>query len=145
MPPTLKRILWAGVPTAVLLAGLGFALAEATDLYLAANRPVRGLDVIDESVSSPNSLPRDPVSATVRRTLPLTMAAWGFGVVVAYEGLRRLIKGPTRKPSTPSVLAPTDVDKLLADLMRKAEADRAESETVTPPPAAPITPAPVPR
>lgn len=143
MPPTLKRILWAGVPAAVLLAGLGFALAEAADVYLAANQPARGVEAIDGAAPPADALPPDPVPSTLRRTLPLTMAAWGFAVVAAYEGVRRLVKGPARKPGlVPPVPAPTDVDQLLADLMRKAEADRAVSETATPPPAAPVTPAP---
>ncbi len=122
---TLKRILWTGLPVAALLAGLGFALAEATDLFLSANHPGRVVDVIDGAARTGGEPLADPLPAAVRRTLPVSMALWGFGLVAAYEGLRRLVKGPAKKAVAATKPAGVDVDKLLEDLMRKAEADRA--------------------
>jgi hypothetical protein len=135
MPPTLKRIVWAGVPAAVLLAGVGFVLAEAADLFLAAQEPARAVEAIDGAAPPAPAPPA--VTADVRRTLPLTMAAWGFALVTVYELLRWLIRGtpkPAGQPKKP-VPATADVDKLLNDLLVKAEADRAGPSTATPPPA----------
>ncbi len=131
MPPTLKRILWNGLPAAVLLAGLGFALAETAGFFLDANRPARQLSAADGAAPL-----ADPVPADLRRSLPVSMAVWGFALVAGYEGVRRLLKGPGKKagPRLPPVPAGAAVDKLLSDLMRKAEADRAGPDTTTPPP-----------
>lgn len=134
MPPTLKRILWAGVPAAALLAGVGFVLAEAADLFVAANEPARAVEAIDGAAPPADRPP--PVSVNLRRTLPLTMAAWGFGLVAAYEGLRRLLRGAPKPPAAQKpAQTPADVDRLLNDLLVKAEADRAGPSTATPPPA----------
>ena len=79
--------------------------------------------------------------ADLRRSLPVSMAVWGFALVAGYEGVRRLLRGPAKKPTPrlPPVPPQAVVDKLLDDLMRKAEADRVGPEAATPPPVA-LTP-----
>jgi hypothetical protein len=132
VPPTLNRILKAGLPAAAALAVLGYGLAEAADVFLSATKPHRQVEVID-GATVPADAPADPVPTALRRTLPVTMALWGFGLVAAFEGLRRLVKGPAVKPPIKRPAA-ADVDKLLADLMVRAEADKAGPEVATPAP-----------
>ena len=136
VPPTLKRILWNGLPAAAALAVVGFLLAETADLFLDANRPVRG-EV--ERVGGIEPL-ADPTPEALRRTLPVTLAVWGFALVAAGEGIRRLVKGPPKKPGKlPPVPPRAEVDKLLSDLMKKVEADRVGPEVATPPPAGAVS------
>lgn len=122
MSQTLKRIVRAGLPAGLVLAAVGYGLAELAGAFLSAQVPAREVVAVDGA--DPAAAPPDPLPADLRRTLPLTMACWGVGLVTAYELLRRLVKGPAQPPKRSPVPAAGDVDKLLDDLLKKAEADR---------------------
>jgi hypothetical protein len=110
------RILKSAILAALVLAGLGYLIAEMAGTWFEVNNPTR--------THGPES-----VSATLRQRLPLTMAAWGFGLVAFYEFLRSLWMPKAKpKPITPE----PNVEAQLQQLLREAEA---RSLTATPAPA----------
>jgi hypothetical protein len=148
MHPIPVRILKQGIPVALILAAVGFLMAEAAGIFFAmqsgGDSSVR-VTVGDAPASADAG---EDLTRTLQRRLPFTLAAWGFGLVVALELLLGLWRG--RKPATPSSSAPTvptedETEKLLNQLLQQAdaaEADRAKSATDTPPPGTPCpTPA----
>jgi hypothetical protein len=136
MHPILVRILKQGIPVALILAVVGFVLAEAAGMWFAMQsagdstvRVTVGDTPIDPSANGGKDLTR-----ALRTRMPLTLAAWGFGIVAVIELLLGLWRG--RKPATPATPpAEVDVEKLLQQV-GEAEAQRANLSD-TPPPGSP--------
>jgi hypothetical protein len=144
MHPILVRILKQGIPVAVILAVVGFVLAEGAGMWFAMQsggdstvRVTVGSAPVDPSADGGKDLTR-----ALRTRMPFTMAAWGFGIVAVIELFLGLVRG--RKPAAPAAPAEIDVEKLLSQHLQKAEAasgDRTRSAADTPPPGSPC-PAP---
>jgi hypothetical protein len=138
MHPILVRILKQGIPVALILAAVGFVLAEAAGMWFAmqsgGDSTVR-VTVGDATVPADPSSGGNDLTRALRTRMPFTMAAWGFGIVAVIELLLGLWRG--RKPMAPVVPAEVEIEKLLQQHLQKAEAanaDRARSATDTPPP-----------
>lgn len=137
MRDTLIRVLKSGVPTALVLAALGWVMAEAAGLWLAGQPVSRSQPGIPSDSSAATG--SEDVADMFRSRLPFAMAAWGFGIVTAFELTLGLWRGG-KKPAARPVAVPTEdeVEKLLNDLLRQAEAAeaaRAANPTPTPVPA----------
>jgi hypothetical protein len=110
------RILKSAVPSALMLALVGYLFAEMAGVWY----------------DSHMTTPEHKSTATVdhlRSRLPLTMAAWGFGLVTLYELVRSLWR-PRPEPK-PAVAEPS-VEEQLQKLLREA---KAQNLAATPPPA----------
>jgi hypothetical protein len=136
MHPILVRILKQGIPVALVLAVIGYLMAEAGGMFIAMQAG---------GESSANA--GEHLTKTLQRRLPFTMAAWGFGLVVVFELVLGLLRGRKSTPATgpaPAVPTEDETEKLLNQLLQQAdaaEARRARSATDTPPPGTPC-PAP---
>jgi hypothetical protein len=136
MHPTLVRILKQGIPVALILAAIGYLMAEVGGMFIAMQAGG------ESSVNAGEHLTR-----TLQRRLPFTMAAWGFGLVVVFELVLGLVRGrkPTPAPGpAPAVPTEDETEKLLNQLLQQAdaaEAQRKKVNTDTPPPSTPC-PAP---
>lgn len=109
------RILRRGLPTAAVLALMGYGMAEFAGIYLAAQP---GAERGDGQWA-------ENVAASLRYRVPLGMAAWGFGLVALFEFLHWLVRGNPPAPAPKSAAAPDATERLLTDLLRRAEADKA--------------------
>lgn len=76
-----------GLPTAAVLAGLGFVLAELSSIWMQIQSPPRMS--ADESWIW-------QTQSKLRWQLPLGMAAWGFGLVAIFEAVVTAIRGGAR-------------------------------------------------
>lgn len=140
MHPILVRILKQGIPVAIILAVVGYVLAEAAGMWFAmqsgGNSTVRvtvGNTPVDPSADGGKDLTR-----ALRTRMPFTLAAWGFGIVAVIELFLGLVRG--RKPAVPPAQpAEVNVEKLLQQVA-EAESQRAKLSD-TPPPGSPC-PAP---
>jgi hypothetical protein len=119
MRDVLRRIALHGGLTAIVLAIVGFMLAELATIWLAGSpgvrmstgEPVAGTDV------------DDAVGARLRTRIPLLMAAWGFAFVAVGELVLHWWRG--RKPV---VVKPPELDpaeKLLEELLSQVESKAA--------------------
>jgi len=110
------RLLKNGLPVAVLLAALGYGMANMAEMM--AGRP---------EIPTPGHVPE--MRAQLQNRLPFTMAAWGFGIVVAFEALFSLWRKPV--PPVTEVKAVTvedEAEQLLMKLLEEADAaERARS------------------
>lgn len=118
------RIVRNAVIVAFPLALLGYLLAELAGFGLASQPAF--------------SRPRDAValeelSARMRNRLPFTLAAWGVGLVTAFELLLFLVRGNPAPTPLPDEPAPHD--DLYTNLLKQAE-------TTESAPASPNTPKP---
>lgn len=132
MRPVLKRIAVNGLLTAAAAGVIGYLLSQLAGMWLAAS-----------ATTAPGPAPgEDAPQDALRRTLPVSMALWAFGLVAVGElvlaGLRR-----RPKPTPPPVETPVDpAEALLEELLTQAESAIA-GETqdgmpvVTPPPVEP--------
>lgn len=104
------RVLRAAIPGAILLGVAGLGMREFARM----------------------ASPGDPTDvARMTRNIPLTMAAWGFGVAGLFALVGALWRGPPPKPeSSPepvvseSGLDP-EVEKLLNRLLAESEGEKA--------------------
>ena len=122
-----KRVLKNGLPVAVLLAALGYGMAQMAEMMAGkSDRP------------TPAHVPE--LRTHLQYRLPLTMAAWGLGIVVAFEGLFSLWRRPVPPVAEVKAVAPMDeAEQLLLKLLEEADAaERARSmpsaADPTPPP-----------
>jgi len=114
MPTTASRILRNGLLAAFMLGALGFAYAHFAGVWFDSKTgdreaPIGGAEVTE----------------ALQWRVPLTMAAWGFGLVALFE----LFASLWRKPETlsPSASAPVpDAEVLLSELLDQAEAAERE-------------------
>ena len=140
MHPILARILKQGIPVALILAAVGFLMAQAAGMFFAAqsggDSSLR-VTVGDAPASADGG---DDLARALQRRLPFTLAAWGFGLVVVVELVLGLLRGLKPAPaSAPAAAVPTEdeTERLLNKLLQQAdvaEADRARAATDTPPP-----------
>lgn len=133
---TLLRVLKHGLPTALVLAGIGWVMSEAAGMWLAGQPRTRPQAGVHYDPSAPGG--GTDVAAVLRTRLPFTMAAWGFGIVLTFELLLALWRGesPPEKPKAIGVPSEVEVEKLLNELLRQAEAAeaaRAEQTKSMPP------------
>ena len=127
MRVTLTRILKYGLPTAALLALLGFLMAELAGTWV-ASQPAPTLQP-RASVESPANesvmtvRPDAEAVEALRYKLPLQMAAWGFGLVVLCELVLAFWRGQKPPLPGPGLRPPTDeeVEDLLNQLLQQAE------------------------
>ncbi len=127
MHPLLVRVLKSGLPVAVILALFGYLLAEAAGMWLGGQgdssvRVTVGPPAADGSSSAGDQ----DVAQALRRRLPFTLAAWGFGLAAVFELLAALWRrgrapAPT-KPPTPTASPEAEVEKLLHQLLQQADA-----------------------
>ncbi len=135
MRRTAIRILKHGVPAALVLAVIGYVMAEMAGAWVSANVPVRAnQEALDLPDDAPKPSHGDAVAETIRNRLPFTMAAWGFGLVVVLELFLRMWRGnPAAVPPKPPTNPNADVEHLLNQLLLQADADRAAMAAVPPP------------
>lgn len=121
MKPEQKRVLIHATLTAVVLAVIGYMFAEFAGTWLNTQsaRP-----------ASADLNPALPEGARVR--IPLMMALWGFAFVVVGEFIaaRFRKKKPVEEPQS---AAAAETEKLLTELLAKAEAERAAKPPTDPP------------
>jgi hypothetical protein len=144
------RILRHGLPAAVILAVVGYLMAEVAGLWVAGNDPGRRAAIERTDLATqPTATPGPDVATALRARLPFTMAAWGFGLVVVFELLLAFWRGGAAPPAPtpPGPATDDEVEKLLNQLLQQAEAAEAARQsaaTDTPPPAPAPTPFPAP-
>ena len=127
---TLIRVLKSGVPTALMLAALGWVMAEGAGMWLAGQTVGRSGAPYDSG---------SDVAGTLRTRLPFAMAAWGFGIVLVFELVLSLWRGG-KPPAPKPVATPSEdsVEKMLNELLAQteaAQAARAANPAATPVPA----------
>lgn len=116
------RILKQGLPVAVVLGLLGWAFAEAAGMVLAGQALVRPAGVDADGVPAAAS---NDVAGMLRGRLPFTMAAWGFAIVAGMEVLLSLWRGQKPPVENPAKQTQAETDRLLNELLAKAEAEQA--------------------
>ena len=115
MHPLLKRILLNGALTAAILAGVGLLFAH----FAGVMAPGSGIRPGSEDLNQ-------PVADSIRASVPLTMAFWGFAFVAVCEAVRwRLVGSKSAAAAKPAEQQPDDVEKLLNELLEQAESRRA--------------------
>lgn len=129
------RIVRNGVVAAFPLALIGYLLAELAGFGL-ATQP--GFAQPRDAVAV------EEVSAQLRQRLPFTMAAWGVGLVTAFELLLYLVRG-NPAPLSPEVTESSESksiphDDLYNKLLQHAEAPGQTTADATVTPAAAPTP-----
>ena len=110
------RVLKNGLPVALLLAALSYGMANMAEMM--AGRP---------EIPTPGHVPE--MRSHLQNRLPFTMAAWGFGIVVAFEALFSLWRKPV-PPATEvkAVTVEDEAEQLLMKLLEEADAaERARS------------------
>ena len=109
----LHRLLINGLPTAAILAIFGYAFAQFAGMWY-----------VSESGGRHSPVGADDIAGTLEWRLPLTMAAWGFGLVALFEAVLSLWRKPDAAPVR---LAPAvdETEQLLLKLLEEAEAAEA--------------------
>jgi hypothetical protein len=145
MRVTLVRIAKHGLPTAALLALLGFLMAEMAGIWVASQPAPSAPRASVESpadTAAPADRPDTVAVRALRYQLPLEMAAWGFGLVVLCELWLALWRSKKPPMHPPGLRPPTDaeVEELLNQLLQQAEEAEAARKAAaarpadTPPP-----------
>ncbi len=111
----LLKLLKAGVPTAAILAFFGYAFAQFAGMWY-----------ISESGGRESPVGAAEIARTLEWRLPLTMAAWGFGLVALFEGVLSLWRKPV--PVPPPVAVVDETEQLLLKLLEEADAAEAERQ-----------------
>ena len=112
----LLKILRNGLPTAAVLAVLGYLFAQFAGMWY-----------VSESGGRNSPLGASELAGTLEWRLPLTMAAWGFALVALFEGVLALWAKPTA-PSPQAVAPPDETEQLLLQLLEEAEEAEAERQ-----------------
>lgn len=121
MRPYLLKLLKNGVPTAVVLAVVGYLFAQLAAMWYVSESGGRANVGVQE------------MSETLQWRLPLTMAAWGFGLVALFEGVLSLWRTPAPTPSlTAAPPAVDETEQLLLQLLEEAEAAEAVRQSRIP-------------
>lgn len=113
MRPYLLKLLKNGVPTAVILAVIGYLFAQLASMWYVSESGGRENVGVQE------------MSETLQWRLPLTMAAWGFGLVALFEGVLSLWRTPVAPPTISTPPAVDETEQLLLQLLEEAEAAEA--------------------
>ena len=131
MRATIFRILKNGVPTAIVLAVLGYMMGGFAGMWFDSNQIPRKVDGKLTSNVIGNS--GNDITLQLRAQLPFTMAAWGFALVTVFELIALVWRGPHAafqpSPVAKSVVSATsdldpEVEKLLNQLLEQADAAR---------------------
>ena len=110
MRPYLLKLLKTGLPTAAGLGVVGYAFARFAGMWYVSEAGGR------------TAIGANDIAEALEWRLPLTMAAWGFGLVALFEGILSIWRKPTT-PATPAALTPVDeTEQLLLKLLEEAEA-----------------------
>ena len=124
MSPFVRRLFISVLPTVVLLALCGYGLSRAAGLYVANGR--------DSG---------EQLAETLQWRLPITLAAWGGGLVFLMELVRYLWVKPVAKTQTAEAvktLTPDqEAEQLLLQLLEQNESAKVAASvslTQTPPP-----------
>lgn len=111
-----NRLLWNGLPVAVLLAGVGYGLSQMAEMMHGKSDRPRPDGVAD-------------LADHLQWRLPLGLAAWGFGLVLVFELLFSLWRKPWPAESGQRIEAKKSVasiqdeaEQLLLKLLAEAEA-----------------------
>lgn len=116
----LTRILRNGAIVAITLAIFGSMMASVAGVWLA------GQPAMSRSTDAPGNA--TDLAADLRIRIPLALAAWGFGLVTAFELLLYLVRGnpkPAATATSPAATAPgsdAEVDALYNKLLTDSEA-----------------------
>jgi hypothetical protein len=115
----LNRILRHGIPTALILGCLGYIFAQFAGVWYqdhAGDRdaPTGGFEVTE----------------SLQWTMPITMALWGIGVVVAMEFARWLWRTWFPKPTVSTSAPGPDAEQLLLKLLDEAETAERERNSL---------------
>lgn len=109
MPTTAKRILRHGLLAALMLGALGYVYAQFAGLWFDTKAGAGGAEVTE----------------ALQWRVPLTMAAWGFGLVAVFEFFAGLWRTP-EKPTLVESKSVPDAETLLLELLDQAEAAERE-------------------
>ena len=115
MHPILIRILKQGIPVALILAVIGYLMAEAAGMFFATQG---GDSAVRITVGNapPSEDGGEDLTRALQRRLPFTLAAWGFGLITVFELVRGLLRGhqsATPSGSLPAVPTEDETEKLL--------------------------------
>src|SRR5207253_2662140 len=91
------RILKNGLPTAALLAVLGYFLAEGAAVWIGSQPNLRP-SAEPGLTAAPVALPPDDFARQLRGRLPYSLAVWGFALVVFFEVALHLWRGGKAPP-----------------------------------------------
>ena len=128
MHPVLKRIVVNGLLTAAMLAVVGIGYGQLAGMYLASGTSNRGAGL--PGASQPAA---DADSLGYR--VPLTMALWGFVVIVVLEGTLYWCRGnrPVAAAAKSPASAPDPTQVLLDQLILAEEAKAKEAAPASSP------------
>jgi hypothetical protein len=116
---TRTRIVVHGLLTAAALAVIGYMYAQLAGMWVDTQSAPRTGPVIADQLAAP-AAGGDEVTTALAWRLPLLMAALGFLLVVAGEGLLSL----WRTPAPPAAAKPTaeqETEALIQKLLKDAE------------------------
>ena len=111
----LLKLLKTGLPTAAILALFGYTFAQFAGMWY-----------VSESGGRNSPVGANEIAATLEWRLPLTMAAWGFGLVAFFEGILSIWRKPA--PVTLAVAPVDETEQLLLKLLEEADAAEAERQ-----------------
>lgn len=118
MREVLRRIAIHGGLCALILAIIGFMLAELASIWLAGSpgfRTTTGAPV--ENVDSSGE-----VAATLRTRMPLLLSVWGFAFVAVGELFLFLLRSRRKPVVVPA--KPDEAEKLLEEILSQVESQR---------------------
>ena len=115
MERVLKRIALHGILTALALGLMGMLFTRLASFWIASAAPPRGTPAESGAAAT------NPVDATIRSRVPLTMAAFGFAFVAVSELLVFAIRGEKPVVKQPRTVAEDPAEKLLEELLSQAD------------------------
>ena len=131
----LLRILKNGLLTAVVLAVLGYVLAEGAGVWV-SSQPTLRPQADDGLTAAPGPAPPEELARQLKTRLPFSLAGWGVLLVVLFEVVAHLWRGgKAPPPPTPKVAVADETEKLLNDLLAKAETAEADQKAASRSPA----------
>ena len=126
MQTTLIRILKHGIPAAVILAVIGYAMSEFAGGWISAQPDPRRNDPTSKNAPE---FTGEEIARTMKMKLPLTMATWGFGIVVVFELIAWVWRPASQSGPRPAGMPKeSEVELLLNQLLIRAEADKIARE-----------------
>ena len=113
----LFKVLKSGLPTAAILAVCGYVFAQFAGMWYVSEAGGRTLPVGSGEIAG-----------TLEWRLPLTMAAWGFGLIALFEGVLSIWRQPAVLEVPAEVETVDETEQLLLKLLEEAEAAEAERQ-----------------
>ena len=121
MHELLRRIALHGGLTAFLVGIVGVVLGDMAASSVLT--PTGARTAAAQSAEETAALERSAES--LRKSVPLAMAIWGFGFVALYEVARHVMRGKKAPAEPPAPPQPDETEKLLEELLSQAEAKSA--------------------